>query len=271
VFDDVDETLRQLLVADVPIDRGEVDIAFDRPTREWSSRLSRPTLNLFLFDIRERTDFRDDTWVTTRTPDGQARRERGPRRVDLSYTVTAWANEAADEHRILSRVLASLYRQARVAPGLLQGTLAAASEPVLLRCMPPDHHCKPADFWGVMDNEMHASLTWVATVPLDVFAPVSGPIVRTRELLVGRRGEEGRESLVLVGGVARLKGEAATGIAGVRIRVAGTGLEAESGSDGRFLLAPMPRGEYIFRIETPDGQATERQVVVPAGSYDIEL
>ena len=43
MFQDVDATLRALLLADVPIKKAEVDIAFDRPTRDWSSRLSKPT------------------------------------------------------------------------------------------------------------------------------------------------------------------------------------------------------------------------------------
>ena len=34
MFQDVDETLRAVLLADVPIKKAEVDIAFDRPTRE---------------------------------------------------------------------------------------------------------------------------------------------------------------------------------------------------------------------------------------------
>ncbi len=33
MFNDVDETLRAILIADVPINRTEIDIAFDRPTR----------------------------------------------------------------------------------------------------------------------------------------------------------------------------------------------------------------------------------------------
>ncbi|MFQ5382433.1 MAG: Pvc16 family protein, partial [Dehalococcoidia bacterium] len=56
MFSEVDESLRSLLIADVPLDPASVDITFERPTREWSSRLSRPTVNLFLADVRERTE-----------------------------------------------------------------------------------------------------------------------------------------------------------------------------------------------------------------------
>jgi hypothetical protein len=53
MIDELDEVLRQLLVREIPIKNGEVDIKFEQPKREWSSRLSRPTLNLFLYDVRE--------------------------------------------------------------------------------------------------------------------------------------------------------------------------------------------------------------------------
>ena len=43
MFHDLDEVLRQLLIEEIPIKNGEVDIEFDQPSREWSARLSRPT------------------------------------------------------------------------------------------------------------------------------------------------------------------------------------------------------------------------------------
>lgn len=271
MFDDIDETLRQVLLTDVPIDRNEVDIAFDRPTREWSSRLSKPTLNLFLFDVRERVDFRDDTWRVSRNANGQALHERPPRRVDLSYMVTAWTKEADDEHRLLAGVLACMYRQGRIDPQLLQGALAGIEVPVLVRAMPPDYLVKPADYWGVMDNDLHASLTWVATTPLDAFRPFTGPMVRTRELLVGELDQPGRDMFVEVAGVAHRKGDPLAGIPDARVTVAGTGLEALTDREGRFTFPRIGHGDFTWRVETPDGKAVERKVTVPSGSYDVEI
>lgn len=271
MFDDVDETLRQILLSDVPIDRNEVDITFDRPTREWSSRLSKPTLNLFLFDVRERVDFRDDTWRVSRNANGQALQERPPRRVDLSYMITAWTKEASDEHRLLAGVLACTYRNGRVDPKLLQGALVGIETPLLVRTMPPDHLVKPVDYWGVMDNDLHASLTWVATTPLDAFRPFTGPLVRSRELLVGELNREERDSFLAVAGVAHRKGDSLAGIPGARLTVAGTGLEALTDGEGKFTFPRIARGDYTWRLEAPDGKTAERKVTVPSGSYDIEL
>ena len=59
---DLDETIRQLLIAEIPIRNGEIDIKFDQPKREWSARLTRPTINFFLYDVRENVILRRHQW-----------------------------------------------------------------------------------------------------------------------------------------------------------------------------------------------------------------
>ncbi|MCB0014294.1 MAG: DUF4255 domain-containing protein, partial [Anaerolineales bacterium] len=59
MFDELEEALRQLLIQEIPITDGEIEIAFDQPKREWSARLSRPTINLFLYDVRENVMLRN--------------------------------------------------------------------------------------------------------------------------------------------------------------------------------------------------------------------
>ena len=55
---DLDKTLKQLLIKEMPIENNEVDIKFDLPKREWAAKLSRSTLNLYLYDIQENTELR---------------------------------------------------------------------------------------------------------------------------------------------------------------------------------------------------------------------
>ncbi len=271
MFQDVDETLRVVLLADVPIKKAEVEIAFDRPTRDWSSRLSKPALNLFLFDVRERADLKDDVPIITRDASGRAVSQRPPRRLDLSYLVSAWTTEPDDEHRILARVLASMYRQEIISPEILQGDLKAATVPVLARVPPPDDVYKPHDLWGALSNDLHASLTWIWTVPLDVFKAGTGPLVRTAEVRVRPIGGPLDVNLVKVGGMVRRKGDRLIGVAGTRLEVLGTAHRVETGADGRFNFDNVPAGEYTWRIQPPGGKAREQKVVVPAPDYDIEV
>ena len=266
MFNDVDETLRAVLIADVPINRAEIDIAFDRPTHEWSSRLTKPTLNLFMYDIREREDLKDDTPFVTRDENGHAVKQTPARRIDLAYFVTAWAKEADDEHRILGAVLACLYRQKIVDPKYLQGNLKGTPYEVLTRVTAPNEIFNPHDLWGVLDNEHHAPLSWVITAPLDVFKPVVGPLVRTKVIRFGFPGEE----LLQVGGIAYRKGDPLNGVAGVKVSIADTAFEAETNAEGQFTFVDVPAGNYTWRIQT-DGKAKEKKVVVPSATYDIEV
>ena len=50
---DLDETIKQIVVKEIPIKNGEIDVKFDQPTREWSAKLAKPTINFFLYDVRE--------------------------------------------------------------------------------------------------------------------------------------------------------------------------------------------------------------------------
>jgi hypothetical protein len=271
MFQDVDETLRAVLTADVPIKRGEVDLAFDRPTRDWSSRLTRPALNVFLYDIRERMDLKDEVDVITRDGNGRAVRQRPPRRLDLVYLLSAWTTEPDDEHRILARVLASLYRQDKIAPELLQGDLKGATVPVLARVPRPDEFGRPAEVWTGVSNDLHASLTWVWTVPLDVFKPAVGPLVRTAEIRIGPSGQPADVVLVEVGGRVHRKGDREAAVAGARIQVVGTAHEALADEAGQFSFRNLPAGEYRWRVEAPGSRPREHRVVVPSPAYDIEV
>jgi hypothetical protein len=47
----LDETLRKLLMRELPVKNVEVDIQFHQPKRDWSAKFSRPTLNLLLLSI----------------------------------------------------------------------------------------------------------------------------------------------------------------------------------------------------------------------------
>jgi hypothetical protein len=267
MFSDVDESLRDRLIADMPIQGGEVDIAFDRPTREWASRLSKPTLNLFLFDVRERTEFRDPNPRTVLSREGRITTQRPPLRMDLSYVVTAWTKDAADEHRILARALSAMYRSAKMEQETLSGQLVDSEHPLLTRVMPPDHIAKPADLWGVLDNDLHASLTWVVTAPLDVWVPETGPIVRTTEL----RFADGEETFTRIGGLVHLRGNPDAHQAGVTLAVLGTALRATTTDDGKFAFDGVPAGDYTLRIERPGGPTEERPFTVPSPTYDQEL
>src|SRR5688500_15689657 len=103
VLTNSNQALQQLLWSMGQIDSEEVDIRFEAPTKDWVASLTRPTINLFLFDVQENTEKRETNVQTIRS-NGKAERRMPPRRFDLRYMVSALTTEIEDEHQLLWRV-----------------------------------------------------------------------------------------------------------------------------------------------------------------------
>lgn len=177
MLEDLDKTIEALLR-----NRGgigtDIDIAFDQPNREWASRLSRPTLNLFAFDVRENQKLRQmDREVSQngRT----AKITMPPRRMDVAYLVTSWTRKIEDEHRLLWRALSTLKRTMYLDPAACEGALRYShiDIPLLVAETSPTMSTNMVDLWSVMDNQMHLGFTVIATLELDVAFEEETPLV----------------------------------------------------------------------------------------------
>ena len=104
----LDESMEHFLREVVPLPARDVDIAFEAPDGDWSARVSRPTVNLYLWDVRPSMAEREFGMIEVTDGNGQKQR-RGPLpRVECRYLVTAWTNDIGDEHSLLGRVLSAL-------------------------------------------------------------------------------------------------------------------------------------------------------------------
>src|SRR5213075_1352074 len=128
MIQDVDESLRALVKRDA-LNGSKADVAFDAPNKEWSSRRNTPTVDLYLYDIREDLEQREVMWEDIRGDSRDSRliteRRPPPRRFKLSYLVTAWTQRPEDEHRLLSSTLSCFLRFDALPPDILQGELSA--------------------------------------------------------------------------------------------------------------------------------------------------
>lgn len=274
---DLDEAIRQLLINEIPIKNGEVDVVFDQPTREWAARLSRPTLNVFLHDIRENLKLRhSQQWIVEQNPDGTATQRRTPVRVDLHYMITAWATEAEDEHRLLAGTLMALFRQPHLPEDLLPESLRDQPVPIPLEVAQSDELQNPADVWNVLDNEIRTAIAFTVTLALNPYQPVTGPLVRTRELRFGQSGEpstqrldEGaQETYWTVGGVIQRDGQP---LSGGRVLLVEQGREVSLEEGGRFAIGHLRAGEYTLAVSTDGSEPQQFKIAVPAPDYDLDL
>ena len=182
MIQDVDESLRALVKREA-LDGSKADVAFDAPNKEWSSRRNTPTVDLYLYDIREDLERREVMWEDirgdARDPRVVTERRPPPRRFKLSYLVTAWTQRPEDEHRLLSSLLACFLRHPTLPADVLSGALAQGRQPILLNiALPPPQDRSISDVWSALGGELKASLDLVINAPFEIKVAVpAGPPV----------------------------------------------------------------------------------------------
>jgi hypothetical protein len=172
---EVDDALRRMLRAEA-LGGTDVEIALDAPTRDWAARRNAPTVNMYLYDIREDMRRRQRGMINEYTEPQHkiAARHLPPRYIKLSYLVTAWTQRPEDEHRLLSSLLLTLLRYDALPPSTLTGSLAEYRLPVPLTvALPPPEDRAFADVWTALGGELKPSLDMVVSAPVDAGRPAA--------------------------------------------------------------------------------------------------
>ena len=179
MIQDVDESLRTLIRRDA-LAGMDIDVLLDAPTREWSARRNSPTLDLYLYDIREDLRRRENGILDIHDENGHVtERRRPPRFYKLSYLVTAWTQRPEDEHLLLSSVLLCLLRHDHLPFDVLAGSLAGLTLPIPVTvALPPPEDRALSDVWSALGGELKPSLDLVVISPFE-----AGPIEQAATLV----------------------------------------------------------------------------------------
>jgi len=269
---DLDEALRTLLKRELERHGFEgVDIAFDAPATDWSAKLTNPTVNLFLYDLRENVAESDVSTRDVRV-NGMTMSAPPPMRLEVTYSVTAWTKAVQDEHRLLSQVLAILFSHVSLPADLLDGRLASAS---LLRAIETEvgrPKEEKADFWTSIGGRYKASIDYA--VKLEVESGLTftrGPEVRSQTVRLGLKEAPARtvEELQRFGGVVRDKdGEP---VANAWVALPDLGRMASTNGEGQFTFDNMRPGDHKVIARTAEGEEASGTATVPGGGVDLEL
>lgn len=189
---EVDDTLRALIERDA-LNGSDVEIAFDAPTKDWTARRNAPTINAFLYDVREDVKRREVGSLPVREPSGEVTDRRLPaRRYKLAYLLTAWTQRPEDEHRLLSQLLTCFVNYDELPPEILQGGLADTELPLPLFIALPQPQDR-SDIWSALGGEMKPSLDLSVIAPLepDRSFDVGPPVVEEPRIRI-EPGEAGK-------------------------------------------------------------------------------
>ncbi|HEY7075188.1 MAG TPA: Pvc16 family protein [Solirubrobacteraceae bacterium] len=269
---DLDEALRTLLKRELEKHGFEgVEIAFDAPANDWSAKLTSPTVNLFLYDLRENLAEAEATTREVRM-NGVNSTAAPPMRLEVTYSVTAWTKAVEDEHRLLSQVLAILFSHPSLPGDLLNGRLASAAVYRGIETEVGRPKEEKADFWTSIGGRYKASIDFA--VKLEIESGVTftrGPEVRTQTMRfqLADASRATMEELQRFGGVIRdAEGEP---VEAAWVVMPELGRWTSTGRDGRFLFDGVRSGDHRVIARTADGQEASATATVPGAGVELEL
>ena len=268
---DLDESLRSLFQRELGRHGFDnVEVAFEAPSKEWSSQLAAPTLNVFLYDLRESTEHRHRT-IDERRGNGKAVETRPPLMLECSYAMTAWTQAVEDEHRLLSQLLTIVCSYPRLPADALSGRLSNGAQryPILTKVGQAKPEGK-ADFWNAVGGQYKASLDYVVTLSCEAGSAYErGPEVRGLSVRVG--DPAGPPGTVMemhrVGG--RVTGADGEPLADAWVTLPDLGRWASSDEHGHFMMARVPPGEHRCVARTRGGGEAQAKLIVPDGAVDL--
>lgn len=290
----LDETIKNFLIQKTPLNQAEVDISFDVPNKEWSGSISKPTINIYFYDIRENLSYSasHSDWSLERDPQtGKMVKSRKGIRYDLSYLITAWTPNVEDEHRLLWYVLSTLSRHDFIPADVLEKPLDEQPYPLTTKIAHPEGILRNvADVWTALDNQLKPVLPYVVTAFLDPnvsweVQPVRSKFIRMAPPLetLAEQQDYLRKSRQLVddngimifnqvGGYVTDATEPGRAVQ-AEVILLEQGLNTRTDASGRFSFSNLvERPKYTF-IVVASGYVTTRHEVmaIPAASYDITL
>jgi hypothetical protein len=269
MLSELDDTIRRLLTVEGQLDPSEVDVSFDIPNRDWSKGISKPTINCYLFDIREHRDLRHGGTTMDVTPTKGVVRRRLPMFVGLTYLITAWTRAVEDEHRLLFHALNTLMRFGVIPNQHVQGSLKQHELPIHTQIAQPDGVLKsPGEFWTALENHLKPSINYLVFLALDFDRLAVGPPVLSSTIRFQTPTGVLREEVLRFGGT--LRDRDAVPVAGAEVWVEGHRDSVRTDSDGRFLLHVPSPGKYTLVARGKTG-LERREVDVPASNFDLTL
>jgi hypothetical protein len=195
MIEEVDETLRGLIRTEV-LSGSQVEVSFDAPTKDWAARRNAPTINLYLYDIREDVARRDAAWAPIYAQEGYVTGHRPPpRHYKLQYMVTAWTQRPEDEHRLLSACLGAFLRHETLGPSEMTGALAEQPLPAMVSvALPLGPDRSIADVWSALGGELKPSLDLVFNAPFVVGRSITAgaPVREMPRLSIARPDDGGQ-------------------------------------------------------------------------------
>lgn len=130
MFAAIDESFEAFLRAVAPLSAVDVDVSFEAPASDWSGKLTRPTVNLFLADVR-RSAKHAVSGMEQYERNGVDMQRLALPRAELTYTVSVWTSDPADERALLGSLFVALLGHPEIPDVYLTAPLQQHPAPII--------------------------------------------------------------------------------------------------------------------------------------------
>jgi hypothetical protein len=278
MFQDLDSTLKVILDdPGAPADLKSADVSFLTPEKNFAPGV--PTVDLFLYEVKENRLFRDPAPLIEQTGNLYLRRQP-PLRVDCTYLVTTWSNKSgalkvAEEHLLLGLAFVWLSRFGTIPASYLQGSLAGQPFPPPTLVAQLDLKEEVGEFWSALGIPPRPAFALVVTVAMDLGVQVpEGPPVVTEEIDLEQKGLPAtRETTFTIAGTVRAANTLAA-IAGAQVSIQELGRVVQTDADGHFTFTGLEAGAYTLRTAAGGFATQDKPITVPGpvlNAYDVSL
>jgi hypothetical protein len=243
VLDHVDESLERFLRSAAGLHARDVDVSFEAPDRDWAGKLNnRPTVNLFLWDIKRSTD-RSRSGLETYQQNGETKRRMALPRIELRYLISTWASEHADERALMGSLLQALLANGEV-PGEFVADPLKDLSPLTISLTRGGE--AGIDVFKALDGQLKPALdiTIVTDVDTALGTPTAAPVEEFGLTLADSTNPGRRSSTRRVAGQVNPVGAVGRAVTSPHGR-------ATIDSSGRFLVSAGPGDELRIDIDPP--------------------
>jgi Pvc16 N-terminal domain/Carboxypeptidase regulatory-like domain len=285
MFQDLDSTLTALLNdATMPPSLAALrnaDKSFVTPDKNFTA--AQPTVNLFLYEVRENRNLRTNDPVIQRVGNTFTQ-VPPPLRVDCCYLVTTWSAQSgavgvAEAHGLLAQALLWLSRFPIIPALSLQGSLVGQDYAPPTLVAQAEGQKNIGEFWFALGIPPRPAFHLTVTIELEVFDPVTGTIAITQHIQLGERTAPDALTLApdtltdsfRIGG--SITDATKAPVSGANVSLVEIGLTALSDAGGQYVLGTMIAGTYTLRVNHAAVQK-DTSITVPAlmgSTYDVQL
>ena len=208
MIEDLSNSIKALLEYELLTPGQEVipnlSISFAQPDENFPpASVTKPAVNLFLYDVREDLKLRHNEWFRYRQiPPNSYEVKRQPLLMECSYLITAWSDSATaavnDEHTVLSAMIMALRRYNSLPDTLpnktdpngapvqiLQGSFAGVSLLPRAFTIQDGYLQSLGEFWRSMGHGPKPRFNYTVTIAVDVHDSIRSRQINRVNMAVG--------------------------------------------------------------------------------------